>query len=125
MSKLHLIIILSCVLLSTSAQLVLKVGADKLAPKFDAITASQNSLAMLLGLFNWYLLIGLLMYFFSAAAWVWVLSKVDISIAYPFVSLGFVLTLVFGAMCFDEPLNVSKVAGVAFILLGCVFIARA
>ena len=54
----------------------------------------------------------------AAAAWMLALTRFDLSIAYPFVSLSFVLVLIGSAVFFDERLTALKVAGVMLILLG-------
>ena len=50
--------------------------------------------------------------------WIVVMTKLDLSRAYPFVSLAFALVVVLSAVFFDEPLSVPKVVGVALIVLG-------
>jgi uncharacterized membrane protein len=52
------------------------------------------------------------------------MSKFELSHAYPFMSLNFVVVLVLGTWLLNEPLNVSKVIGVALIVLGTVVVAR-
>ncbi len=54
----------------------------------------------------------------AAASWMLALTHFELSIAYPFVSLSFVLVLVASAIFFDEGITVVKVAGVMLILLG-------
>lgn len=125
MSPFQLFIILSAVVIATSAQLFLKAGVEKVkvlnaGQLFDGTLSSLISV-----LFNNYILLGLALYTIGALAWIWVLSKVDISYAYPFVSLGFVMTLFIGAFAFNETLSFGKVLGVTFIVLGCIIIARA
>jgi len=117
----YLPLILLSVIMSTGAQLILKLGANKINAELQDATGLW---AMALTVLNWPILVGLFIYVISAATWIWVLTKVDISIAYPFISLGFVMTLVFGALVFNESLSTSKIIGTVLIIAGCIFIAR-
>lgn len=54
----------------------------------------------------------------AAASWMLALTRFDLSIAYPFVSISFALVLVGSAVFFDEQITVLKTAGVMLILLG-------
>ncbi len=60
--------------------------------------------------------------FASGLCWMATMTKLDISFAYPFTSLGFVLVLLFSALLLGEDLNAYKIAGVLVIMLG-IFIA--
>src|SRR5258706_10043932 len=50
--------------------------------------------------------------FLAALAWMAAMTKLDLSHAYPFVSLSFVLVLILSALFFAEPMNGYKIAGV-------------
>lgn len=121
MNLTYLPLILLSVIMSTGAQLVLKLGANKINAELQDATGLW---AIALTLLNMPILIGLVIYVISAATWIWVLTKVDISVAYPFISLGFVMTLVFGWLVFGEELSGSKIIGTVLIIVGCIFIAR-
>ena len=56
--------------------------------------------------------------FAAALCWMLAMVKLDLSHAYPFVSLSFVLVLFLSALLFGEPLSWAKVAGVALIVCG-------
>jgi drug/metabolite transporter (DMT)-like permease len=56
--------------------------------------------------------------FIAAVAWMAALTRLDLSRAYPFMSLAFVLVMVASAFFFDEPLTGLKIAGVALICIG-------
>ena len=58
------------------------------------------------------------------ASHLFVLSKVDISFAYPFLSLAYVAVAIFAWLVFKEDLGAFKIAGIALICLGTVFIAQ-
>ena len=55
--------------------------------------------------------LGLGLYGASAVLWLWVLSRLDVSLAYPLVSLGFVVTMGLGIVWLGEPFSTRVVAG--------------
>jgi multidrug transporter EmrE-like cation transporter len=117
--RLFLLILLS-VGLSAAAQLSLKVG----------ITAARTSRAAGVGselgsmLLSPMVILGLGLYGVGALLWLFVLGRVQLSLAYPFVGLGFILTMLAGALVLNEPLGFSRVAGACLIIAGCVLVAR-
>jgi drug/metabolite transporter (DMT)-like permease len=64
------------------------------------------------------------MFVVSMASHLFVLSKVDLSFAYPFLSLAYVIVAVVAWFLFKEELGIYKIAGIAFICIGTVFIAQ-
>jgi multidrug transporter EmrE-like cation transporter len=122
MSYLVLGLILLTVTLSACAQLALKVGVSKQKMQhalelgiFDGIMAAALSPMILLGL---------TIYVLSVAMWLWVLSKVDLSVAYPFVGISFLVTMAFGSLLLNESVTLSRIAGTVLIFAGCILVAR-
>src|SRR5262245_19128356 len=62
--------------------------------------------------------------FLGMLSWMLALAKADLSYAYPFTSLSFVLILVASAVIFGEPITPTKVAGMVLIVAGIVVGAR-
>lgn len=62
--------------------------------------------------------------FLASLTWIAALTKFEISYAYPFMSLSFVLVLVLSYFMFNEPMTVNKVAGVLLIVAGLYFASR-
>jgi multidrug transporter EmrE-like cation transporter len=60
----------------------------------------------------------------AALSWMAAMTRYELSVAYPFVASSFVLVLLGSAVFFGEPLNISKVVGVAFIVLGLIIASR-
>lgn len=54
----------------------------------------------------------------AALAWMAAMTKLDLSYAYPFTSLAFVLVALASVVVFHEPLTGPKIAGIALICLG-------
>jgi drug/metabolite transporter (DMT)-like permease len=67
---------------------------------------------------------GLLTFVLSAAVWLLVLSRVSLSFAYPFVSLTYVIILLFDGLILHEPVSGVRWAGVALIVAGILLISR-
>jgi uncharacterized membrane protein len=62
--------------------------------------------------------------FLASLAWMAAMTKFDLSHAYPFMSLTFVVVLLLSGWLLSEPLSVAKVMGVALIVVGTVVAAR-
>lgn len=50
--------------------------------------------------------------------WIVVLSRLPVSVAYPLLSLGYVVTALFGYLLFGEQLGWAKIAGILIIIFG-------
>lgn len=121
MNLTYLSVIIFCVFLSTGAQLILKAGANRINENLEKATGAWSIFWTLV---NMPIIVGMCIYVISAVTWIWILTKVDISIAYPFISLGFIMTLFFGWWVFDESLTTPKIIGTVLIMIGCIFITR-
>ena len=51
-------------------------------------------------------------------------SRGAFCLAYPFVGIGFILTMLAGAWWLDESLSAARIAGTLMIAAGCVLVAR-
>ncbi len=69
-------------------------------------------------------LAALALYGVSSLIWMVVLSKLDLSLAYPMVSMGYVLVVFFSWLFLKEPVSALRVVGLAVICLGVVIISR-
>ena len=115
-------LILITVTLSACAQLALKiaVSSPSLAEAFDA-GALKAIIAAVMSPLVW---LGLVIYGISVALWLWVLSKVDLSVAYPFVGISFIATMAFGAFLLDESVGPIRIIGTLLIVVGCILVGR-
>lgn len=114
--------ILFTVMTNALAQLMLKQGMSNLS---SVVTAQDNIvLKLLLIVFQPWVFFGLVMFVVSMASHMFVLSKVDISFAFPFLSLAYVVVAVLAWQLFGEELGAFKIAGIAFICVGTVLIAQ-
>jgi len=72
---------------------------------------------------NPFVLGGLFLYGFSAVLWLFVLARLDVSIAYSFVSLGFIIIMSLGCLLFGEPFTLRKLIGTIVVMLGVYLVA--
>ena len=122
MSALSLALVLTGVLLNAVAQLMLKAGTN-------AIGAFQFSTANLAPI-GWkvatqpFILGGLACYAVSVVVWILALSRVEVSIAYPMLSVGYVVNAVAAYFLFGEAMGVQRLVGIGIIILGVYIVAR-
>lgn len=114
--------ILFTVMTNAAAQLMLKQGMTNLSA--GVITQDNIILKLLLIVFQPWVFFGLVMFVVSMASHMFVLSKVDISFAFPFLSLAYVAVAVLAWQLFGEELGIFKIVGIAFICVGTVLIAQ-
>ncbi len=67
---------------------------------------------------------GFLAAFIASLFWMAAMTKFEISYAYPFMSLAFVLVLIFSSLFLDESLSAAKLAGVALIVAGIIVVGK-
>lgn len=75
-------------------------------------------------MFNPWVMTGLIAAFAASIAWMGAMTKFDLSHAYPFMSLNFVLVIILADRLFDEPLSTLKIVGICLIVLGIVVGSR-
>lgn len=110
------------VLLNAVAQLLLKAGARNVG---EIHLTLQNLFSVGLKVASqWPIIGGLTCYVLSVVLWIIALSRVDVSIAYPMLSLGYVVTA-FGAWyLFGEALSAQRLMAIVVILVGVAWLAR-
>lgn len=116
-------LVLTGVMLNAAAQLLIKSGAET-AGRFDFTLANIVRAGLHFAL-QWQILLGLVCYAISVVVWILALTRVQVSIAYPMLSLGYVVTAFAAWWLFGETLNPAKLAGIAVIIAGVVLLARA
>ncbi len=109
------------VLLTVIGQILFKQGmnivgrveqAQDLAPKLTQ------------AFLNPYILSGLAIYGFTTLVWLVILSRIRLSIAYPMLSLGYVLSILFSWIIFKESIPKVRVIGALIICLGVYLVAQ-
>jgi len=123
MNKITFLLCIFSIALSSLAQIILKQGMS--SPTVLQAIASAATFPIFKSIAtNVFVLGGLFLYFSSAAVWLFVLAKIDVSSAYPFVGLGFILTMLLAYFIHHEPLTVYKITGTLLITLGVVAISQ-
>ena len=115
-------LILAVVTTNAMSQILLKHGMNTIG-KFDFSGGSLLSMVPVVAL-NPFVIGGLAVLVFSMGLHLMALSRVELSFAYPFLSVSYVLVLIAGYFWFGESVNVSRMIGVALICGGTFFIAR-
>lgn len=118
----YLPFILFTVMTNAAAQLMLKYGMMQIG---ELAFAGTNPVIKILQIvFSPWIFFGLSVFVISMASHLFVLSKVELSFAYPFLSLAYVAVAVIAYFAFGEDLNYLRVAGIGFICVGTVLIAQ-
>jgi len=118
----YLPLILLGVLLNAAAQLFLKEGMRRIG-HFEFAWANFLPIAFQAGT-NIFVLGGLLCYVISVAVWLLVLSRVEVSFAYPLLSVGYIVNAVAGYYLFQENLSLTRITGILIICVGVYFVTR-
>ena len=114
-------LLLLSVTLSAAAQILFKIGMTSQAKQvgLDQSVWSLFAALLLPGVFG-----GLLLYGVGTVVWLAVLSRVEVSQAYPFVGLGFALTALLGYAVFGDSLSILRTCGIVMIVGGVILVAR-
>ena len=115
-------LLLAAILLGSAAQLLLKAGTtvvgqfafslDNALPVALRIAAEPRILG------------GVACYGVSLVLWIMALSRVEVSIAYPMLSIGFAINALLAWWLLGEAVSAQRLAGIAIIILGVFVVAR-
>lgn len=123
MKPIEFALILSGVLLNAAAQLLLKAGASAVG-RFDYSLANAIPVGWKLAT-QPPILGGLFCYAISVVVWILALSRVPVSVAYPMLSIGYVVNALAAYWLFGEALSAVKIGGIGFIIVGVFLVSRA
>jgi multidrug transporter EmrE-like cation transporter len=115
-------LLMAGVLLNATAQLLLKAGTNRVgefAFTWENVVPIGMKLAM-----NPPILAGLACYVVSVMVWIVALSRVPVSVAYPMLSVGYIVNALAAWMLFGESLAAQKIVGIGFIVVGVFLVAR-
>jgi multidrug transporter EmrE-like cation transporter len=115
-------LLMTGVLLNAAAQLLLKAGTNAVG-RFDFTAENIVPVGMKLAL-EPHIAGGLACYVVSVAVWIVGLSRVPVSIAYPMLSVGYIVNALAAWYLFGESLTAQKLVGIAFIVCGVFLVAR-
>ena len=122
MNPLTFSLLMTGVLLNAAAQLLLKAGTNRVGEfsfALDNIVPVGSRLAS-----SPFILGGLACYVVSVVVWILALSRVPVSVAYPMLSVGYVVNAFAAWLLFGESLGAQKLVGIGFIVIGVFLVAR-
>jgi multidrug transporter EmrE-like cation transporter len=122
MTAVSFALVLTGVLLNAAAQLLLKAGTNAVG-HFEFHLDNVLPVGMKIA-FEPHILGGLACYGISVVVWIMALSRVPVSIAYPMLSIGYIVNAIAAYYLFNEPLAGQKLLGIAFIVVGVWLVAR-
>ncbi|MBA7509060.1 4-amino-4-deoxy-L-arabinose-phosphoundecaprenol flippase subunit ArnE [subsurface metagenome] len=118
-----ILLILFSISIAVAGQILLKIGVNRIGiVDFGDLEALKQ---LFFGVIKSPLVIsGLFLYVISAAIWLVVLSAVDLSFAYPFIGLTYVMVLILSRFILKEDVNLIRWAGALIITIGVIVISR-
>lgn len=122
MTAVSFALILTGVLLNAAAQLLLKAGTNAIG-HFEFHLENLIPIGVKVA-FQPYILGGLSCYVISVVVWILALSRVQVSMAYPMLSIGYVVNAIIAYYWFGEDVSVMRLAGIGIIILGVYIVAR-
>jgi len=122
MNPLSLALVLTGVVLNAVAQTLLKHGTNRLGPvEFSLSQALPLGLRILS---DWPFLLGLACYGVSLVVWIAALTRVPVTVAYPMLSIGYIINALIARYWLGETMGLGGWLGIGFIVLGVTLIAR-
>ncbi len=106
--------ILFCIILNSIAQIFLKFGMNNMSKSISSLGIG-NVISLIT---NFHVVVGGTLYATSFIIWLYVLSRVKLSYAYPFISLSYVIVAVLGFLILDERISSAAVAGIILVVVG-------
>ena len=116
MVALAIVLLIISVSLGAAGQLCLKYGVSLLGNDL-------GPLGVIKGIFTPYVFMGFAFYLLSSLLYLWVLSKLSLSFAYPFVALSFVLVVFASWWLLGESVPPLRIVGVGLIMIGVLTVA--
>lgn len=108
--------------LTAYSQLVMRWQVGQAGPLPASVTGKVLYVGSLL-LTPW-VLTSIVATFLAGVCWMLTLTQLQISYAYPFVSLGYIVVMLGGVFIFGDMMNIYRVGGTAIVLLGIFVIAK-
>ena len=122
MSAAAFALLMTGVLLNAGAQLLLKAGTNALG----VITLSRETWADTLSRMatQGHFILGAACYVLSLFVWILGLSRVPVSVAYPLLSVGYIVNAIAAHYLFGEDVGVTRWLGIGFIVIGVWLVAK-
>lgn len=114
--------ILSTIVFTVYSQLVMRWQVSFAGP-LPGDTAGKVAYVTHL-LVNPWVVTGIVSTFFAGVSWMLAMTKFEVSYAFPYVSLNYVLVLFASVLLFHESITGAKLAGTVLVVAGLFVIAR-
>jgi len=116
----NLIMIMATVILNTAGQFMMKAGINKIGKigLGNIMEAFQKVVT------SWYVIGGFSSYALSAVLWILILSRAELSWAFPMVSLSYVITALLAPYLLNEPFSIQRFIGILVICAGVFLVSR-
>lgn len=118
-----LALILLAILIAVSGQISLKYGVAQIG-RIDAAAVGQPLQLVLKVALNLWVIVGLGLYALGAAVWIVVLSRVDLSFAYPMLGLSYVMVVLVSVLFLHEHVPAIRWVGVLLIVAGVALVGQ-
>ena len=122
MTNSALLFLLTGVMLNAAAQLLLKAGTNRLG--IITLTPDNWPATLVQMASESYFIAGIAFYAISVIVWILGLSRVPVSIAYPLLSLGYVVNAIAAHYLLGEAVTAQRWLGIGFIIVGVYLVAR-
>ena len=116
----NILMILASVFLSALAQLLMRKGMLDVG-EVGMGNFVSHIVPMITNIWLW---LAMLSYAVSVLLWLSVLSKVEVSFAYAFSSVGYILVATAGYLFFHEDMSVIRIVGIVVVCIGVVLISQ-
>jgi drug/metabolite transporter (DMT)-like permease len=114
--------ILFCVMLGSIAQLSLKHGLTTVG-RFSADTSHLVG-QFVKAFMNPFVITGFLLYGLSSLVWMFIISRVPLSLAYPMIAIGYVIVVLMSRVVLNEAVTPLRFAGTLVICAGVILVSR-
>ena len=116
-------LIFTGVMLNAAAQILMKAGTNAIG-HFEFSAGNIVPIGWKLAT-EWHILVALCCYALSVVIWILALSRVPVSIAFPMLSMAYVVNAIAAWYLLGEAFNPAKLVGMGVIILGVIIISRA
>jgi len=116
-------LIFTGVMLNAAAQILMKAGTNAVG-HFEFSAVNILPIGMKLAT-EWHIIMALFCYVLSVIVWILALSRVPVSIAFPMLSMAYIVNAVAAWYLLGEAFNPTKALGIGVIILGVIIISRA
>jgi multidrug transporter EmrE-like cation transporter len=117
-----LLLVMTGVVLNALAQSLLKAGTNRAGPLEFSLAAAPETISRIIT--QWPFLLGFAAYGISLVVWIAALTRVPVTVAYPMLSIGYVINALIARWWLGETLGASGWLGMFLIIVGVTLIAR-